>query len=267
MLYEKPRKQRKQIIFDVIFYGAMAVIVFLYFLYAFVSTVEIVGDSAKVIDIINSVAQIATAGAFLLAFYQYKKNSIKERQIQVSTEAKNLTVKMAHLSDELKIGDDTRIKSINLFVAKMTNLGADFHALYNDLDDDIYKAMVRMHWQDMYFNHLSFALKGLDIVALLKAENFHEIGFDYNLVKANEMVKDDSIIECYHDYAYIKNVISLNSTSLSLIDKLNCLDMFKTYYLDDSFLNDILYGVMSKIDIRYAAPLFAVVNEIKAKNN
>lgn len=248
-----------------IYYGAIAVIVFVYFLYGFISVVEIVGDSVKVIDITNSVAQIATASAFLLAFYQYKKNSIKERQVQVATEAQKLTAKMALLSDELKTGDETSIETINLFVAKMTNLGTDFNALYNDLDDDIYKAMVRMHWQDMYFNHLSFALKGLDIVALLKSEDFNSAGFAPNLVKAKEMVKGDKTMQCFHDYVYIKNVISLNSVPLSLISKINCMHSFKKYYLDDKFLNDILYGLLSRIDIRATAPLFAVVEEMKAK--
>ncbi|MCG9613325.1 hypothetical protein L1D41_27265 [Vibrio harveyi] len=263
MLYEKPRKKRKEIILDTIFYGAIMVIVFVYFLYGFVSITEIVGDSAKVTDVINSVAQIATACAFLLAFHQYQKNSIKDRQTQVATEAKSLTAKMARLSDELEVGDKTNINAINLFIAKMTNLGTDFNALYDDLDDDIYKAMVRMHWQDMYFNHLSFALKGLDVVAMLKSENIGGTEFGYSLVRAKEMVEEDKVIECFHDYAYVKNVMTLNSIPSSLIDKLSCLHAFKTYYLDDASLNDILYGVLSRIDIRAAAPLLAVVDEMK----
>lgn len=264
MLYEKPRKKRKEILLDTLFYGAIAIVILVYFLYGFLSITEIVGDSAKVTDIINSVAQIATACAFLLAFYQYKKNSTKDRQTQVSMEAKNLVVKMALLSDNLEVGDKTNIKAINLFVAKMTNLGTDFNALYDALDDDIYKAMVRMHWQDMYFNHLSFALKGLDVVALLKSENINGAEFSHSLVKAKEMVENDRVIDCFHDYAYVKNVMTLNSIPLSKLEKLDCLRAFKTYYLDDDFLNDILYGLLSRIDIRVAAPLLAVVDEMKS---
>ena len=123
---------------------------------------------------------------------------------------------MARLSDELEVGDKTNINAINLFIAKMTNLGTDFNALYDDLDDDIYKAMVRMHWQDMYFNHLSFALKGLDVVAMLKSENIGGTEFGYSLVRAKEMVEEDKVIECFHDYAYVKNVMTLNSIPSSL---------------------------------------------------
>ncbi len=134
---------------------------------------------------------------------------------------------MAHLSDKLEVGDKTNIKAINLFVAKMTNLGTDFNALYDDLDDDIYKAMVRMHWQDMYFNHLSFALKGLDVAALLKSENVDGTKFSYSLVQAKEKVKNDGVIECFRDYAYIKNVMTLNTMPSSLLNKIDSCNLSK----------------------------------------
>ncbi len=89
MLYEKPRKKRKEILFDTLLYGAIAIVIFVYFLYGFVSITEMVGESAKVTDVINSVAQIATACAFLLAFTNTERTVSKTAKLKLLWKQKN----------------------------------------------------------------------------------------------------------------------------------------------------------------------------------
>ncbi|TMX38439.1 hypothetical protein [Vibrio sp. Hep-1b-8] len=266
MLYEKKNK-KSTIILDSIVYGAVAVIGVVYFTYIFTSIVAITDGAVKISEILNSVAQIATASAFLLAVHQYRKNGEKERQIIIATEAKTIVCRMAELSDNLGKNTSFTNTDINSFVNTMSNLGTDFSALYNALSDDIHKAIVRMHWQDMHYNHLSVTLKLLTINSLFdnlnldrehKGESFFDAQFDQTVTSQTDSLKE---------YAFTKKVFEIMSVCESIKTSFDDLFLFEHYYFSNDETNDLMYGTLSKIDIRVSAPLLAVIREKQKGGN
>ena len=262
MIFEKSNKKKADYIGDVFVYGAIAVIVFVYFLYMYVSLVEILGNAGKVSDVINSIAQIATALAFLLAVHQYRKNSKKERQEQISTEAKSIICTMVELSDELHANQILSVDKINTFLRKMENVGTDFDVLYGALDDDIYKAMVRMHWQNMYFNHLSPTLTSLDIKQLLLTPRYDQSVVESMFVLAKKDFDDQDV---YFEYKVLKRVLTQSNLQHGLHEKINDYSGFITCFLDDNHLNDVLYGVINRIEVKIAFPFLAVLDHLKKR--
>ena len=79
MIFEKKNNKKTDYLANTLIYGGITAIIFVYFLHFYLSFSEIVGSSAKATEVITSIASLATAGAFLLAVYQYRKNSIKDR--------------------------------------------------------------------------------------------------------------------------------------------------------------------------------------------
>ncbi|MDA3140185.1 hypothetical protein [Vibrio metschnikovii] len=263
MIFEKSNKKKTDYISDVFVYGAIAVIAFVYFLYMYVSLNEILGNTGKVSDFINSIAQIATALAFLLAVHQYRKNSKKERQEHISTEAKSIIYTMVALSNELHADDRISVEKINIFIRKMQNIGSDFDVLYRALDDDIYKAMVRMHWQNMYFNHLSSTLSRLDIKQLLLSFRNDQALIESMFTLARNDFDDQDV---YFEYKVLERVLTQPNLQHGLHEKIDDYTDFISYFLDDKYLNDVLYGVMNRIDIKRAFPFIAVLEHLKKKH-
>ena len=197
MLFEKPpnnKKKRYEYVFDFFAYGFIVLIFIILFSLALTAIASVTGSKIKGVDILNSLAQIATALAFIFAVYQYTKNSEKERQIIIATEAKLLTTRMAAVADKAKENKKYTIDDINNFISLMSNLGTDFMALYDALTDDVHKAMVRMRWQDMHYNHLSKALRHFTIDKLFENENLEKNFEGYSFFNS----RFDSSIQSQH---------------------------------------------------------------------
>lgn len=260
MIFEKQTKTNTYYLVNVIIYGAMAIVAFVYFLVAFHAFSEIMGSSAKGSEVINSIAQIATAGAFLLAVHQYRKNSVKERQEKISSEATNTIESMVNLINYNTQEPILNVKSLNIFLSKMENMGTDFDALYGSLEDDIYKAMVRMHWQNMFFNYLRPLLVDLNSQAIIYSECDNGEDLSLKFIEARDKYKENSF---NNNYLILKHVMIDANFGHNLDIKINDFHLFKTYYLDDKCLNDVLYGLLSQIDVRAVCPFLAVLEEMK----
>ncbi|ELL0561707.1 hypothetical protein Q6U64_004206 [Vibrio vulnificus] len=257
MIYEKSANKKIGYISAILIIGVGSIVFFVCFLHFFISFSQIVGSSAKLTEIINSIAQLATAGAFLLAVHQYRKNSKKERQEKISMEASLLIKDMVDYSDNFRRNDKFSLEEFNGYIVRMENLGTGFNVLYSDLDDDIYKAIVRMHWQNMFFNHLHPTLKNLDIKQFLLQLGNECDKLEKIISEADEYSKDKQF-DHYERTDYIfKNAYLPDSFHDKLCDTF----LFKRYYLDDSELNDLLYGLLSKIDIRIVCPFLAVLDD------
>ncbi|MDV5047483.1 hypothetical protein [Vibrio diabolicus] len=264
MIYEKKNYKKTDYLLNTVIFGGISVIVFVYFLHFYISFAEIVGDSAKATEIITSIAALATARAFLLAVYQYRKNSIKDRQETISSEAKNTIENMIKLSDEMANVKEVNIDSLNHFLSKMSNVGSDFDVLFKALEDDIYKAMVRMQWQNMFFNHLRPLLVSIDAKELLNSltSSANDSSLDYIFITATEEAEKERV---FKEYEKLKFVLKESALSTKLEGKINDFTQFKTYYLDDGYLNDVLYGLLSRIDIRAVCPLLAAIDDYKKR--
>lgn len=103
MLFEKPNLKRP-ISLDLLGVVCVVVIMTAYITYgACVISGVIAGydSSTKItlLDLINGIAQIATASAFVLAYVQFRKNRIQQRQLSIATEAKSQLEKMISVID------------------------------------------------------------------------------------------------------------------------------------------------------------------------
>lgn len=264
MLYAKKAKSKKDILLSVLFYGSISSLVFVYFLYGYTSIIKITGSSEKVNDVITSIGQIATAAAFCFAVYQYKKNGEKEQQLQLSNELKGLILKIENLCDSFVKDEKHTIQCINSFISKVTNLGGDFHVLYAALNEDIQKAIIRMYWQNMFFNHLRIVLKRMTINSVFENQNLEKEFGDYGFFQARFNENTKHLPNFLQEYQFTKNVLDNMSISDEIISSFDDMFLFKQYFLDDEMIKDLLYGTISKVDIRVVAPLLAAVDEAKS---
>jgi hypothetical protein len=265
MLFEKPKLNRP-ISLDFIGCMLLVVIVTAYFTYGVCVIYGVIGsfdNSHKItfLDLVNGFAQIATALAFILALIQYRKNIIQQRQLNIATEAKSQLDKMIDVISKIKTGKETCLNNLNKSITLLSNLATNFEALFKAMEEDIQRAIVRMQWQDMYFNYLRHALCELDLAAILQKEpSIAKENLEAALAEARAASEKDNVIAVFKNYVFTKELISHEKIApfFSMKEKIDSLDMFTSYYLNDHNLNDLLYGLLSRIDIRVCAPLLAV---------
>jgi hypothetical protein len=140
-------------------------------------------------------------------------------------------------------------------------LAINFDELFNAMEEDIQRAIVRMHWQDMFFNKLSHSLIALDPIPILECEvGIDRDTLDRAIAEAKAEAGKDNIIPVFKDFVFISTL--LNSPELKVLfnlkGRLISLDLFTHHFLNGHNLNDHLYGLLSRVDIRAKAPLLAV---------
>jgi hypothetical protein len=265
VLFEKPNLKRP-VSLDLVGLVCVVVIVTAYITYGVVVISGVLngnGSSPKItfLDLINGIAQIATASAFVLAYVQFRKNRIQQRQVIIATEATSQLEKMISIINEMELGEKTGLKSLNKSISLLSNLATNFDELFKAMSEDIQKAIVRMQWQDMYFNYLSHALRGIDPVAILKKEaSIDEAVLENAVTEAKRESEANNILPVFKEYVFTEKLLSHPDikSKYSFCGKIDSLDMFVSHYLNDQNLNDLLYGLLSRIDIRAHAPLLAV---------
>lgn len=270
MLFEKPNLKRP-ISLDLVGATCVVVIITAYITYGACVISGVVGgydSSTKItlLDLINGIAQIATASAFVLAYVQFRKNRIQQRQLNIATEAKSQLEKMISIIDEIEIGDKTCLKNLNKSISLLSNLAINFDELFKAMHEDIQKAIVRMQWQDMYFNYLTHALSEIDPVIILKKEtSIDRAILDKVESEAKSASEENKIPPVFKKYVFTEKLFNHPNvkSEFSLSGKIDSLDMFTSHYLNDHNLNDLLYGLLSRIDIRVRAPLLAVAEPSK----
>lgn len=265
MLFEKPNLKRP-ISLDLVGLVCVVVIATAYITYGACVVSGVVSgydSSSKItfLDLINGIAQIATASAFVLAYIQFRKNRIQQRQVIIATEAKSQLEKMISVIDEMELGEKTNLKSLNKSIYLLSNLATNFDELFKAMSEDVQKAIARMQWQDMYFNYLSHALRDIDPVTILKKEaSIDESVLKNAIIAARKESEANNILPVFKEYVFTEKLLSHPDikSKYSLGGKIDSLDMFVSYYLNDNNLNDLLYGLISRIDIRTHAPVLAV---------
>lgn len=265
MLFEKPNL-KMPISLDLVGMVSIVVIITAHATYGACVIFGVVrgyDSSAKItfLDIINGTAQIATALAFILAYVQFRKNRIQQRQAIIAKEAESQLEKMISVISDMEVGDNSNLKNLNKSLTLLSNLAINFDELFKAMNEDIQKGIIRMQWQNMYFNYLSHALSDIDPVAILKKEaSIDKAVLDEAVSEAERESEAGNTLPVFKEYVFIEKLLNHPNIKkeYSLIGKIDSLDMFVSHYLNDHNLNDLLYGLMSRIDIRVYAPLLAV---------
>ena len=163
--------------------------------------------------------------------------------------------------NEIEVGEKTNLKNLNKSLTLLSNLAINFDELFKAMNEDIQKGIVRMQWQDMYFNYLSHALLDIDPVVILAEETLIDKAVLETVVsEARRESEAGNILPVFKDYVFTEKLFNHPSIkeAYSLVGKIDSLDMFVSHYLNDHNLNDLLYGLQSRIDIKARAPLLAV---------
>ncbi len=146
-------------------------------------------------------------------------------------------------------------------ITLLSNLATNFYELFKAMNEDIQKGIVRMQWQDMYFNYLSHALGDIDPVSILKKEaSIDEVVLENAVSEAKSKAEADNSLPVFKNYVFVEKLLNHPDIkeAYSFVGKIDSLDMFVSHYLNAHNLNDLLYGLLSSIDIRASAPLLAL---------
>lgn len=261
MIFEKPVLKNRTKLLDLIGY-TLAVSIFTgYLTYGICSIYGVIGNKGEVtvLDLINGLAAIATASAFVLGLLQYRKNIIQQRQQIVAAEAKTIIERMINTISNIKTGSETCLENLDKSLTDLSNIAISFFEIYKSLDEDIERAIVRMRWQEMYYSHLAPALKDLDLIELLlKDPKIDKKELSQHINKYIDNATKNKTLPFLKDFYMYEDI--LNSPQLSnynLKDKLQSLDSFVIYFMNKLIINDLMYGICNQIDIRVHAPLLA----------
>lgn len=261
MIFQKPVLKSKANLLDIIGYTLFVSIISSYVTYGFCTIYGVSGGNSSVtaLDIFNGLAAIATASAFFLGLMQYRKSIIQQRQSIVAVEAKSQIDKMIKVSGQILVGEDTDLDNLNEMLSKLSNIAVGFDELYRSMAEDVHRAIVRMQWQDMYYNSLVRALNKLDLVAALNND-----GKVNALDEVVASLKNDAYVvghlPAFRTWALYERLMRLDAVKkqVNLKSRLGSLDMFIMYYMNKYNVDDLMYGLMSTMDIRVHAPLLAV---------
>ncbi|MFM9379634.1 hypothetical protein [Pseudomonas sp. UV AK001] len=219
----------------------------------------------KFIDVINVIAQIATALAFLFAVHQYRKNKESERQKVLVEESRALINKLKAEANAFCSLPVVTVKSSVNFMNLASGHAGNFDAIFKELNEDIHKAIVRMHWHDMYFVDMNRAMEHFNKTMSLG-------DFCVSQETLSTATRQASILRStgteplsgFEDYLKLQYQADLPAVSKELkVDKEARIAMFvfEKLFFDNEALKDHLHGCMNKIDIRIRSPLLAVLNE------
>ncbi|WP_438404017.1 hypothetical protein, partial [Aeromonas veronii] len=162
------------------------------------------------LDIINGIAQIATALAFGLALLQYRKSVTQQRQLIIAAEARVQIDKMVVVIENIKVGNDSNLINLDQSMTQLSNIANNFDELYSAMKEDIHKAIVRMQWQDMHFNYLRRAFNEIDPIVIIRNESsISDVELDLAMVDAQE--ESEKVIDVYKKYTFLKALVNHHS--------------------------------------------------------
>lgn len=259
MIYEKKEETSIKHILGVVLL-ACVLIVELFYLYVDFSK-EFWG--VKFVDVVNIIAQFATAGAFYLGFHQYHRNKKVERQAVIVSECKNLILKMVAVSKEFRVGEETSFSNIKYCCEKLGSLGADFDILFTAVDEGIQKAIVRMHWQEMYFNELQHVMQNLELGPALNVFGDARSYYLIVLHEAHKKADDEKVLDMFRKYFISKEILSnyVESGLVRFKFEFPDLYMFFLFYFESENTDDYMYGSISRLDARARAPVIAAIKD------
>jgi len=211
------------------------------------------------LDIINGVAQIATALAFGLAWLQYRKSVTQQRQLVIAAEARVQIDKMVVVIENIKVGNESNLINLDQSMTQLSNIANNFDELYGAMKEDIHKAIVRMQWQDMHFNYLRRVFNEIDPIIIIRNESSISDA-ELDLAIADAQKQSGNAHDVHKKYEFIKALENHPNicSKFSFKDKLNSLDVFVFHFLNDKNLDCLFYGLMSHVDIKICAPILAV---------
>lgn len=258
MLFEKKKNWDSNALVDIAGYTMLVVAVASVITYG-LTTLLWKSNSTTPFDIINAVAQVTTAATLALLVRQHISNNRVARQREICSEAKQQIASMVACVRSIKVGEEVVISNLDRSVTVLTNLAVNFEALFDAMDEDVNKGLVRMHWQDMFFNHLWPVLESIELYPLLKNErnidSEHLALLMINVGSAAAVTVAPSPLKTFVKYELLLNDPYI-AGHFSLKENIGSLDMFVYYYLTTARLNDHLYGVFNRPEPRKIAPLF-----------
>jgi len=143
----------------------------------------------------------------------------------------------------------------------MSSLGSDFAIIFDALTDDIHKAIVRMRWQDMHYNHLAKTLNNFTIDNLFENINLEKKinGMFFHQVRSEISIHCKPESELFSEYTFSLYVLNDVSIDAVITIKFRDLFLFNRFYFDEKETNDIMFGLVSGLDFRVTDPLLAAV--------
>ncbi|WP_448649428.1 hypothetical protein [Pseudomonas corrugata] len=219
----------------------------------------------KFIDLVNVLAQLATAGVFLLGIHQFLQGKNIERQAVLVKESRDLIMSMEKASEAFFTSDRT-YSSITTFMTDMNTHAANFNIVFRELSEDIHKAIVRMHWQNMYFGTFTKAVENLYLPHLLEGiempyENYLKALSEYSA----RTIKREPEFKPFQEYRkakfLIEEIVKMEHKPFKDTDRYLFFG-FQVNLFENEELEDLTHGTLNIIDVRVRAPGVAAINDM-----
>lgn len=270
MIFEKKRINLWPVNKELIAFQILILATTIFLTYSYCSMSGMMGDKYRIdlLSVIIGLANIATAAAFVFALFQFTQSIKQKRQLAIADEAKRQINNMIVVLDGLDTGIKTNIENINKIMVLLSNIGNSFDELFSAMDEDIHKAIIRMNWQDMHYNHFRHKMIELDPYSMLlnlspMDSEFLAVIYSEANARLSKKIEEEAIFpELEKNYLAMQ---ILNNEYVAEIVKPK-IDAFAPYgfiryYLDLSKMNDLFLGLIIKINPRSHAPLVSALLE------
>lgn len=218
----------------------------------------------KFSDVIAAIAQIATAGAFYIGFKQYRDSKLKDRQLVLFNECEKLCQRLTEIIIKIP-STDPNISDYGREFTKITNIAGDIRLIFNEMSEDVLKAIARMHWQSMYLNSLIPITKALPYEKFLlnSGVDIKTINLIYAIHFSN--AQNGPLSNVAHLYAAAHTTCQIeNVKNINLADCI-WLDFVHEEFFNQNNIDDLMYGTINRVSMFYGAPLLAGLYETRKK--
>lgn len=250
--------------FKIMLWLTVIFIGYIYFLAFMHGAYEIVGEK-NFKQLTLTISQLAATCSFAFVVYQYKINESKNYDTTLAEEAKKIIERMIEQITSLKIGEESEIENLNQFIIRMSNYAEDFDSFYSEMKNSALKRILRIYWQDMYFNHFMIKAKKMTMFDLIKNEvNLSDPTLTdvVKYIRMEAFEKSKETHEEYEKYNYNLKVLSgfKNYIAIDISSKIHDLFLFKSYFLMEGKIDSYLAGTMNRIDGKIICPMLSAID-------
>lgn len=210
MWMSKIKKYLKEIdrtpVLNAVFVFSMLCIT-LVFVFAVINGVKQILGLESTEKIIGSISSIATALTLLFLVYQHKVSDSKNYQVAMVEESKLVIEKIIEQLEQFKNWDGYSLEKLDGIMIEISNHAVDFNDFHDEVKDSALKKIMRVRWQDMYFNHYDPAFFNLNAFTIIRKNSLGGLSYINELISElkeesregshdNERLEYEKILYC-----------------------------------------------------------------------
>lgn len=237
----------------------------LVFVFAVINGVKQILGLESTEKIISSISSIATALTLLFLVYQHKVNDSKNYQVAMVEESKLVIEKIIEQLEQVQNWDGSNLETLDGIMIEISNHAVDFNDFHDEVKDSALKKIMRVRWQDMYFNHYDPAFLSLNVFTIIRKNSLGGLSYINELISELKEESRGALHES-QNLEYEKTLYCVcRAKEKGLFDIPNEISShrnFKKYFIEDDIIGKYLEDAGYSANPRERYPSLCAIVEV-----